>query len=51
MFVIFGVVIGGGLFGIIGIFIGVPMVALLKNIFDDIIEKKYSENLSAKNTQ
>lgn len=51
LFVIFGVVIGGGLFGIIGIFIGVPMVALLKNIFDDIIEKKYSENLSAKNTQ
>lgn len=51
LLVILGVVIGGGLFGIIGIFIGVPMIALLKNIFDDIIEKKYSENLSAKNTQ
>ena len=51
LLVIFGVVIGGGLFGIIGIFIGVPMVALFKNIFDDVIEKKYSENLTTKSTQ
>lgn len=40
LLVIFGVVLGGGLFGFLGIFIGVPMIALLKNIFDDVIEKK-----------
>lgn len=40
LLVILGVIVGGGLFGIIGIFIGVPVIALLKNIIDDIIEKK-----------
>lgn len=40
LYVILGVILGGGLFGIIGMFIGVPMVALCKNILDDMISKK-----------
>lgn len=40
LWVIFGVILGGGLFGVIGMFIGVPIVALLKNIISDIIEQK-----------
>ena len=40
LWVIFGVILGGGLFGVIGMFIGVPIVALLKNIISDIIEHK-----------
>ena len=40
LYVILGVILGGGLFGIIGMFLGVPMVALGKNIIDDIITKK-----------
>ncbi len=43
LLVILGVVLGGGLFGIIGIFVGVPLVALFKNIFVDIIDKKQAE--------
>lgn len=38
--VILGVVLGGGLFGMLGIFIGVPFVALLNNIIGDLIDKK-----------
>lgn len=45
LLVIFGVVVGGGLLGMIGIFIGVPLVALLKNIIDDLIEKKQEAKL------
>ncbi len=45
LLVIFGVVVGGGLLGMVGIFIGVPLVALLKNIIDDLIEKKQEEKL------
>lgn len=40
LYVILGVVLGGGMFGILGMFIGVPMVALCKNIVEDIITKK-----------
>lgn len=40
LLVILGVLVGGGLFGILGMFIGVPMVALFKNIFEDVMEKK-----------
>ena len=36
--VIFGIVLGGGLFGILGIFLAVPIVALLRIILIDILE-------------
>ena len=49
LWVIFGVILGGGLFGIIGMFIGVPIVALLKIIISDIIEQKNMNKLSQKN--
>lgn len=47
LLVIFGVVVGGGLFGIIGIFIGVPLVALLKNIVVDVINHKLEQPKSS----
>ncbi len=40
LLVIFGVIIGGGLFGVIGMFIGVPVVALISNIVTDAINKR-----------
>lgn len=47
LLVIFGVVIGGGLFGIIGMFIGVPIVALCSNILSDLINKKNAKQVNA----
>ena len=38
--VIFGVIIGGGLFGVLGMFIGVPAVALISNIVTDLVDKR-----------
>lgn len=43
LLVIFGVVIGGGLFGIFGMFLGVPIVALFNSIISDLISKKNAE--------
>lgn len=43
LLVIFGVVIGGGLFGVIGMFVGVPVVALASNIITDLVDKKNQE--------
>lgn len=40
LLVILGVVIGGGFFGVLGMFLGVPFVALIKNICSDLINKK-----------
>ena len=40
LLVIFAVTIGGAYFGILGMFLGVPVVALIKLIVDDYIEEK-----------
>ena len=32
--------IGGGLFGVLGMFIGVPAVALISNIVTDLVDKR-----------
>ena len=40
LLVIFGVIIGGGLFGVLGMFIGVPTVALISNIVTDLVDKR-----------
>ena len=40
LLVILGVIIGGGFFGVFGMFLGVPIVALIKNIYSDSISKK-----------
>lgn len=42
LLVILGVILGGGLFGIVGMFIGVPVVALLKNIISDAVNHKHT---------
>lgn len=57
--VIFGILLGGGLFGIFGIFLAVPIVALLRSILLDIFElkerklkeKAASEHALAENTE
>ncbi len=40
LLVILGVVLGGGLFGVIGMFIGVPVIALLKDIINGTAEHR-----------
>ncbi|HCC07122.1 MAG TPA: hypothetical protein DEP72_03010 [Clostridiales bacterium] len=44
--VILATVIGGAMFGILGIFLGVPTFALIKTIFDKQMEKKYKEKFT-----
>lgn len=46
LLVIFGVIVGGGLFGIVGMFIGVPVVALINDIVTDIMEKKSAKTMT-----
>ncbi len=43
--VIFAVTVGGAYFGVLGMFLGVPVCALLKLIINDIIENKNKENI------
>lgn len=40
LWVIFGVTVGGALFGVMGMFLGVPTVAVLSYLFGILIEKK-----------
>lgn len=46
--VIFSVSIGGAYFGVLGMFLGVPVCALLKIILNDAIEGRNKENLAKK---
>lgn len=41
--VILAIIIGGGLFGILGVFFGVPTFALIKTFYEKYIDKKYEE--------
>jgi len=43
--VIFSVIVGGAYFGIIGMFLGVPIAAVLKQIFAEYLESKKSKEL------
>ena len=43
VYVIFAVLIGGGLFGFIGMFAGVPVFAVLYAVLSAVINKKYNE--------
>ena len=38
-----GIVLGGGLFGMLGMFFGVPLVALVKELLDEFIQKRKQE--------
>lgn len=42
--VMLGVTIGGAYFGTIGMFLGVPFIAIIKIIFEDIIANKLQKN-------
>ncbi|WP_286161378.1 AI-2E family transporter [Clostridium sp. KNHs214] len=41
--IILAIVVGGGTFGVIGMFLSVPVIAVLKTFLDDFISKKLSE--------
>lgn len=51
LLVILGVVLGGGFFGVFGMFIGVPVVALLKDIFDDVLEHRLEKKKSCEDSE
>ena len=40
IWVIFGILVGGGMFGVLGIFLAVPFLALLRIIIIDILERR-----------
>ena len=42
--VIFAVTVGGAYFGVLGMFLGVPVIALIKIIIEDFIEYKIGTN-------
>ena len=39
LLIILGIVLGGGLFGIIGMLLGVPTIALIKTLLEDFMNK------------
>ena len=41
LWIIFAIIVCGGLYGILGMLFGVPFVAIIKTWIDRIIEKKY----------
>ena len=46
VYVIFAVVIGGGFFGPVGMFLGVPVFAIIYTVISHIINKKlYKEGI------
>lgn len=46
--VIFSIILFGSMFGLMGMFIGVPCFAVIKNIFDNTVDRKYRERMAAK---
>ncbi len=42
--IIFAIIIGGGLFGVYGMFLGAPVYAVVATILQEIINKNYEEN-------
>ena len=40
LLIILGIVLGGGLFGIVGMLLGVPTIALVKNLLENFMNKK-----------
>ena len=47
LFIIFSVIVGGGLFGVLGMFLGVPFIATIKLFLDRIIDKKLDRKAKA----
>jgi len=40
LLIILGIVVGGGLFGILGLLLGVPTIALIKTLLEDFMDKR-----------
>jgi len=52
LWVIFGITVGGAYFGVLGMFLGVPTVAVLTYLINLIIEKKLKrKNISSFDSQ
>ncbi len=45
--VVFAITVGGALFGVIGMFLGVPVFAVLKNMFTNFVNKRYDNKYKA----
>ena len=45
--VIFAIFLGGALFGVLGMFLAVPLYAVLKNIARELIDRRYSKKYTA----
>ncbi|MDF1618366.1 AI-2E family transporter [Petrocella sp. FN5] len=44
--VIFAIILFGGMFGFIGMFVGVPFFAVIKNIIDHVIDRHYNRKIA-----
>ena len=44
LLIILGIVLGGGLFGILGMLLGVPTIALVKILLEDFMNKRINDN-------
>ena len=51
IWVIFAVVVGGGLFGVLGIFLAVPIFALLKIIILDVLDRQEQKKIKPVKTE
>lgn len=49
VWIIVAISVGGGLYGVVGMFIAVPIVAVIKTSIEAFIERKYNEKLSTEN--
>jgi predicted PurR-regulated permease PerM len=45
--VLFAIFVGGAMFGVAGMFFGVPAFAVLRDIVSDIIDKKYKRKIGS----
>ena len=41
--VMFAILVGGGFFGVLGMFVGVPVFALIYSLFVSYVDEKYKE--------
>lgn len=49
-FVLLALIIGGGLFGVVGILIGVPLMSVIYHYIQEVINKKNPPNIDNKKT-
>ncbi|HCL49945.1 MAG TPA: AI-2E family transporter, partial [Clostridiaceae bacterium] len=51
VWIILAVILGGGLFGVAGMFLGVPVIAIIKIWIDRCIDKKLNKNKNDKSCE